>query len=128
MRGKVFGARERELELALRAVGDVLAGLGDRRPHRRGVAGGEQRPEDRRHQRAAQVALQIRRSRRHADPLNRHGAGERVRRRGAREPHADPQEHIWNSDLPVRAVLLPEQEHEQERNGEERLPRQERPA
>ena len=95
--GEVLGARVGELERGLRALGDVLARLGDRGPHRRRVAGGEERAEDRGHQRPAQVALQVGRSRGHADAGHGHRSRERVRGRRAREAHPDPEEACTGS-------------------------------
>ena len=54
---------------ALDAVGDVLPGSGDRRRGRGGVARRQQRAEDRLHDRAAEVALEVRCARRHPDAL-----------------------------------------------------------
>ncbi len=71
---------------------------------RRRVAGREQRAEDRLHDGAAEVALEVGGTRRHAGARHRHRAGERVRRRRAREADADADERVAEADLPVRRV------------------------
>ena len=119
--GEVCGARIRELELTLGRGRDVLAGGRDRGAHGRGVAGREQGPEDRGHQRAAEVALQVGRARSHADTGHRHRARERVGRRGAGQPDADAHEDQRDGHEPVRCPLAPQEEHADERKAEEGL-------
>ena len=102
--------------MALRAVDGLLSlrGIRDRRAHGGRVPGREQRAEDRGQERSAEVALQVGRARGHPGPLHRHRAGERVRSRRPGEADADADEDVGDADLPVRAVLLPEEQHRQE--------------
>ena len=107
---------------------DILAGGRDRGAHGRRVAGRKQGPEDRGHQRTAEVALQVGRARSHADTGHRHRARERVGRRGAGQPDADPHEDQRDGHEPVRCPLAPQEEHADERKAEEGLAKQQRDA
>ena len=122
--GDPLGTVERLGQLALDAGRDVLAGAGNRCPHRGREAGRQQRTEDRLHDRTAQVTLQVRRPRRHPRPLHGHGAGERVRSRGAGESDPDPDERVAEPHLPVGDVVLPEQEHGEEAEQAEGIARE----
>ena len=78
------------------------------------VPRGQQRAQDRLHDGAAEVALQVGRSRRHPCSLHRHGARERVRGRGPRESDADADQAVGQADLPVRDPLVPQEQHRDE--------------
>ena len=86
----------------------------------------EQGAEDRLHDRAAQIALQIGRSGRHAGSPDRHRTGQGVRRRRARQADADADEHVAERDLPVGNPALPEDQHRQEAEQAEEVAQQER--
>src|SRR4051812_43834563 len=87
--GDRLGTGERLLQLRLDAVRDLRllrrGCAGDRGGDGRRIAGGQQRAEDRLHDRAAQVALEIGGARGHPGPGHGDGTGERVRGRCAGE-------------------------------------------
>ena len=107
---------ERLGQLVLHAVVDLVPvrRRGDRCARGRRVAGGEQRAEDRLHDRAAQIALEVGGPGRHPGAVDRHRAGERMRGRRPGKADADPDEAVAEGHLPVGDVLLPEQQHGQE--------------
>src|SRR4029079_13345612 len=112
----VLGARERELELSLGRTRYLTRHRLVR--HRRGVVTRQDRPEDRGHESAAEVALEIRSTGGHADASDRDRPGEGVRRGGSGEADTDSDEDVRDRDLPVRGVLFPEQQHPDEREDE----------
>ena len=118
------------LQLRLRAARDLPAVSigGDCRSHDFSVPGGEQRPEDRLHDRPAQVTLQVRRPRGDARPLHRHRTGERGGGGSACEPDADADQGVAQADLPVGTALLPQQQHRLETEQAEDEAEQQREA
>ena len=60
----------------------------------RRVAGGQQRPEGRLHDRPAEVSLKVRRARRHAGSLDRHRPGQGVRARVPARPDAGADQRV----------------------------------
>ena len=113
----VFAALENDFVSCASTL--LLTSLGVRRRRdllgeRGRVPGGEQRAEDRLHDRPAEVALEVGGRRRHPRTPHGHRPGQRVRGGRAREADAEPDEGVAESDLPVGAAVLPEQQHGQE--------------
>ena len=90
------------------------------------VAGGQERAEDRLHQGAAQIALEIRGARRHAGSPDRDRARERVGGGRPGETDADPDERVREPDERVRAALLPQEQHRAEPEQNEDVAKEQR--
>ncbi len=123
-----LGTGERLLQRRLGVGGDLLRRAGDRVGHRRGIPGGEQCAQDGLHHRTAQVALEVGCRRGHPRPRLRHGAGQRVRRRGPGQAHSDAHQCVAEGDRPVADVLLPKEQHHQEAEQHEAVAGQHRRA
>ena len=72
------------------------------------------------------IALQVGGTRRHPGPPHRHRPRQRTRRRGTRQPDADADEGVAEADLPVRRLLVPQQQHREEPEEHEHVAEQER--